>query len=165
MTSAGVWFLNSAVSRLDSLRTSHPLGRSMCWPVPQSSTEFTTKWSWSCCFACRNHPAEPGEKFCEKFIKSVEKSLSQVRLGCCLSSFRGWTGREMNKYYLFYLQVCFPPPPEVQCLTDKKKPQNQRETGHQHSPSLQLGLMALRGITVRMFSTEEPKDKYSKIIE
>lgn len=59
----------------------------------------------------------------------------------------------MNKCYLFYLQVGFPPPPEVQCLTDKikKKKKNQREMSHQHSPSLNLGLMALRGITVRIF--------------
>lgn len=34
---------------------------------------------------------------------------------------------------------------------------------HHRSPRLKLGLMALRGITVRTFSTKEPKDKYSKI--
>lgn len=34
---------------------------------------------------------------------------------------------------------------------------------HQHSPSLKVGLMALRGMSVCIFSTKEPKDKHSKI--
>lgn len=33
LTSVGVWFLNSSVSRPESLRTLHPLGRCMCWLV------------------------------------------------------------------------------------------------------------------------------------
>lgn len=33
LTSVGVWFLNSSVSRPESLRMLHPLGRCMCWLV------------------------------------------------------------------------------------------------------------------------------------
>lgn len=79
LSSVGVWFVSSAVSRPQSLRTLHPLGKCMCWLAWQNSTEYTAEWS---CFACRNHTEEPGEKICKKFIKSVEKSLPRVRLGC-----------------------------------------------------------------------------------
>lgn len=98
-------------------------------------------------------------------VKNLSKLLKNHYLkwgfAAHLSSFWGQIGREINKY-LFYLQVGFPPPPEVQFLTDLPT-KTQREMSHQHSPSLKLVLMALRGIIVRILSTKEPKDKYSKI--
>lgn len=88
----------------------------------QSSTEHTTQWSSKCCFACRSHTEELGEKFWDKkIIESVQKSLSWVSLGFLpLSLLRvSWQRNEqissvLSRGWLFLS-------PAVQYFTDQMK--------------------------------------------
>lgn len=98
--------INSTVSGPESLQTLHPLGRCLACLTGQHRAYNQVKLKMLFCMQASYRRTR------RETVKNLSKVLKNHYLKCgwaarLFFSFWGQIGREMNKYYLFYLQAGF----------------------------------------------------------